>query len=192
MLMDERVFSVLFNNISAVVEALEPFTPATADIHRMWYGPRGYFLLSPEGLVRRRDLIRQALRYGDWNEKFSAEYLAGRLRDIIEIHAISGADQARADFDAAIALEPKLGEGWVNRGALSISERRYQEGMDDINHGLQLGVKEPEKAYFNRAVAYEGLDDEKAAYLDYQQALSLKPDWALPQRELLRFTVTRR
>jgi tetratricopeptide (TPR) repeat protein len=101
-------------------------------------------------------------------------------------------DQARADFDAAIALEPKLGEGWVNRGALSISERRYQEGMDDINHGLQLGVKEPEKAYFNRAVAYEGLDDEKAAYLDYQQALSLKPDWALPQRELLRFTVTRR
>jgi hypothetical protein len=101
--MDERVFSVLFNNISAVVEALEPFTPATADIHRMWYGPRGYFLLSPEGLVRRRDLIRQALRYGDWNEKFSAEYLAGRLRDIIEIHAISGADQARADFRLLVA-----------------------------------------------------------------------------------------
>src|SRR5580692_7406268 len=103
MLMDERVFSVLFNNISAVVEALEPFTPATVDIHRMWYGPRGYFQLSLEGLVRRRDIIRHALRYGDWSEKFSAEYLAGRLRDIIEIHAIRGADQARADFRLLVA-----------------------------------------------------------------------------------------
>jgi tetratricopeptide (TPR) repeat protein len=101
-------------------------------------------------------------------------------------------DEAQADFDAAIALEPKLGEGWVNRGALYVSEKRYQEGMDDINRGLQLGVKEPEKAYFNRAVAYEGLDDEKSAYLDYQEALTLKPDWTLPQEQLLRFTVTRR
>ena len=101
-------------------------------------------------------------------------------------------DEARADFDAAIALEPKLGEGWVNRGALSISEQRYQEGVDDINRGLQLGVREPEKAYFNRGVAYEGLDDEKAAYLDYEQALTLKPNWGLPQEQLLRFTVTRR
>ena len=101
-------------------------------------------------------------------------------------------EQARSDFDAAIALEPKLGEGWVNRGALLVSEKRYQEGVDDINRGLQLGVREPEKAYFNRAIAYEGLDDEKAAYLDYEQAVALKPNWGLPQEQLLRFTVTRR
>ena len=48
------------------------------------------------------------------------------------------------------------------------------------------------KAYFNRAVAYEGVDDEKSAYLDYQQALALKPDWEAPKHELQRFTVTRR
>jgi hypothetical protein len=35
MFMDDRVFAVLFRNISAVVEELHPFTPATADIHRM-------------------------------------------------------------------------------------------------------------------------------------------------------------
>ena len=31
--MDERVFEVLFKAISSVVEALEPFSPATFDIH---------------------------------------------------------------------------------------------------------------------------------------------------------------
>ena len=61
-----------------------------------------------------------------------------------------------------------------------------------MNAALRLGVREPEKAYFNRALAYEGLDDEKSAYLDFQQALTLKPGWALPEHELLRFTVSRR
>jgi len=64
--------------------------------------------------------------------------------------------------------------------------------LADITKGLALGVKQPEKAYFDRALAYEGLDDEKSAYFDYQQAVTLKPDWPLPQRELLRFTVTHR
>jgi lipoprotein NlpI len=99
---------------------------------------------------------------------------------------------ARADFDAAIALAPSVGEAYVNRGAAFVGEKRFQAGLDDINNALRLGVKEPEKAYFNRALAYEGLDDEKSAYLDFQQALTLKPGWELPEHELLRFTVSRR
>jgi len=101
-------------------------------------------------------------------------------------------EPALSDFDAAITLVPKLGEAYVNRGAAFVGERRYQAGLDDINMALRLGVREPEKAYFNRALAYEGLDDEKSAYLDYQQALTLKPGWALPEHELLRFTVSHR
>ena len=99
---------------------------------------------------------------------------------------------AREDFNAAIALAPDVGEAYVNRGAAFVGEKRFQAGLDDINNALRLGVKEPEKAYFNRALAYEGLDDEKSAYLDFQQALTLKPGWALPEHELLRFTVSRR
>ena len=64
--MDERVFEVLFKAISSVMEALEPFSPAAVDIHRMWHGSRGFFFMSPEGVQRRRDLTRQALRYGNW------------------------------------------------------------------------------------------------------------------------------
>lgn len=101
-------------------------------------------------------------------------------------------DAAREDFEQAIKVDPTLGEGWVDRGAINIIEKRYQDGISDIDKGLGLGIEEPEKAYYNRGVAYEGIDDEKAAYLDYQQAATLKPDWDLPKRELLRFTVTRK
>ena len=101
-------------------------------------------------------------------------------------------EAAHADFDAGIAMIPKVGEGWINRGAMFVGEHKYREGLDDLDKGLVLGVREPEKAYFNRALAYEGLDDEKSAYLDYQQAATLKPNWDAPQKELRRFTVTSR
>jgi len=100
-------------------------------------------------------------------------------------------ESSRADFDAALALSPKMAEAWVNRGAMWVGEKRYQAGLDDINKALALGVQQPEKAYFDRALAYEGIDDEKSAYFDYVKALELKPDWVLPQHELLRFHVTR-
>jgi tetratricopeptide (TPR) repeat protein len=99
---------------------------------------------------------------------------------------------ARADFDAAIEISPAIGEAWVNRGAAMIGEHRYKDALADIDKALGLGVKEPEKAYFNRGLAHEGLDDEAAAYFDYKQALVLKPGWNLPEHELLRFTVTPR
>ena len=99
---------------------------------------------------------------------------------------------ARADFQRAIEIDPALGEAWVNRGAVAIIDKHFQDGIDDISKGLTLGTEEPAKAYYNRGVAYEGLDDEKSAYLDYQQALVLQPGWDLPAQELLRFTVMRK
>jgi len=118
---------------------------------------------------------------------------AGTLinRGVMKLRRLAFED-ARADLDAAVALTPTIGEAWVNLGAVSVGEAHYQAALDDLDKALALGVKEPEKAYFNRALAHEGLDDEKSAYLDYQQALALKPDWEAPKHELQRFTVTRR
>jgi tetratricopeptide (TPR) repeat protein len=104
-----------------------------------------------------------------------------------------GAYEAAAkDFDVAVNIKPDLGEIYVNRGAAEIGMRRYSQGLSDINKALALGVEEPEKAYYNRALAEEGLDDLKAAYFDYQKALELKPDWAPPKVQLSRFTVHNR
>ncbi len=98
-------------------------------------------------------------------------------------------DRAIADFNRAISIDPKMGESWVNLGAVEIGMKRYKDGVSDISKGLELGIQEPAKAYYNRALGYEGLDDETSAYKDYEQAVVLEPKWELPKQELLRFTV---
>ncbi len=98
---------------------------------------------------------------------------------------------ARADFDAASKIDPDLGEAWVNRGAAFVGEERYGDALGQIDKGLSLGVKDPEKAWFNRALANEGLGDLKSAYQDYSRAAELDPDWDAPKTELMRFTVKR-
>ena len=99
---------------------------------------------------------------------------------------------AQHDFESAMKLDPKMGEAVVNHGAALIALKRYADGIAEISRGLELNPTEPEKAYFNRALAYESLDDLKAAYYDYSKAAELKPTWAQPREELSRFTVTQR
>ncbi len=99
---------------------------------------------------------------------------------------------AQFDFNRAIETQPNLGEAYINRGAAAVGARRYTEGLSDLNKAISLGVQELEKAYYNRALAYEGLDDMKAAYLDYQKAIEIRPEWEPPRKELARFTVERR
>jgi tetratricopeptide (TPR) repeat protein len=101
-------------------------------------------------------------------------------------------DGAMKDFNTALRYKPDLGEIYVNRGAVFIAQHRYTEGLNDLNKGITLGVEEPEKAYYNRALAYEGLDDVKSAYFDYQKALEIAPTWDPPKQQLTRFHVTRR
>ena len=98
---------------------------------------------------------------------------------------------ARADFDQASRLDPQMGEAYVNRGATFVGEERWREGVSEIDKGLSMGVKDPERAWYNRALAHEGLGDLNAAYRDYSRAAELKPDWAAPKTELARFTVKR-
>lgn len=101
-------------------------------------------------------------------------------------------EDSRSDFAAALRLKPDLGEAHVNWGASLIAQARYAEGLSEIDRGLTMGVDEPAKAWFNRAIAHEGLDDPTAAYLAYQKAAELAPDWKEPQVQLARFTVSRR
>jgi tetratricopeptide (TPR) repeat protein len=96
---------------------------------------------------------------------------------------------AQADLDAGVSLDPAAGEGWLDRGAVYIAERRWRIGIAFVDRAIALGVVEPEKAYYDRARAEEELDDAKAAYFDYLKAVELKPDWDLPKTELTRFSV---
>lgn len=99
-------------------------------------------------------------------------------------------DEAVSDFDIAIRYKSSLAEAYVNRAAARIGQLRFNDALADIDNALMLDVKEPQKAWYNRAVAHEYLDDYKDAYLDYRKAISLAPDWDLPRQQLARFTVS--
>ena len=71
---------------------------------------------------------------------------------------------ALKDFDAAIVIQPQLGEAFVNRGAALIGQGAVEIGL------LRLG----------------GL--ERQAAVDLGDA-ELKPGWVMAQSELARFTV---
>ncbi|HEX5378407.1 MAG TPA: tetratricopeptide repeat protein [Phenylobacterium sp.] len=100
--------------------------------------------------------------------------------------------EATRDFNQAVRIKPDMGEAYVNRGAAAVGQRLYAQSLDDLNKGLELGVKEPAKVYYNRALAYEGMDDPKSAYFDYQKALEIDPAWDAPREQLTRFSVSRR
>jgi tetratricopeptide (TPR) repeat protein len=96
---------------------------------------------------------------------------------------------SKQDFDAAVELMPEIGEAYTDRGAALVGLGRYAEAIVQIDKGLALNTGEPEKAYYNRALADEGLDDLTNAYRDYLRASQLKPDWNPPKDQLARFTV---
>lgn len=98
-------------------------------------------------------------------------------------------EEALRDFESAIRYQDAIGEIHVNRGASLVALKRYAESIPSLTRGIELQGAEPEKAYYNRAIAYEELGDARRAYYDYLKASELKPDWELPKQELTRFTV---
>lgn len=101
-------------------------------------------------------------------------------------------EQALADFDAVIAIQPRHAEAQVNRGAALLQLRRYGPAIASFTDALGLGVQEPYKAYFNRGAAREALGDYRGAYEDYNTALDIYPDWGPANLELQRFARQRR
>ncbi len=129
----------------------------------------------------------------------SIEHEALNGRDLAGTHVNRGVlylrqgdwNQAGRDFDTALSIDPTLGEALINRGAAKIAQKHWADGVADIDRGLTLNPEQPEKAYFNRALAKEFLEDTKGAYLDYLKASELAPNWEAPKAELKRFSVTR-
>jgi tetratricopeptide (TPR) repeat protein len=100
-------------------------------------------------------------------------------------------DMAEKDFTIAEKMY-NLPETYINMGAVRIRQKRFEEAVDVIDKGLAMGPLEPEKGYYNRAVAKEAMDDLQGAYLDFRKAAELKPDWIEPKKQMDRFIVETR
>ena len=101
--------------------------------------------------------------------------------------------KAEGDFDLAIRSAPGLAEAWINKGiVIARMPGREREAVALISHGIEMGPKEPARAYFARAQALEVAGRLKDAMDDYAAAARADPDWPAPAEELKRFRVERR
>lgn len=98
-------------------------------------------------------------------------------------------DEAVADFDRAIHLDPEQPEAYLNKGAALIRRQNPQEALQLFTVALERNTSRPAIAHYGRAVANEALGNVRAAYLDYRRASELDPEWAEPRTELARFRV---
>jgi lipoprotein NlpI len=100
-------------------------------------------------------------------------------------------DEAASDFHTAIALQPDLGDAYVNLGSMLIKKGEHQAALDQINTGLELGMSYPHIGYYDRAIAEQMLGRYKEAYYDYKKVLELEPTFTMASERLKDFIVTR-
>jgi tetratricopeptide (TPR) repeat protein len=98
---------------------------------------------------------------------------------------------ALASYDKALKEDSSLAEAYVDRSSALIALKDYRAALDSANQAISTGPREPELAYFNRAIAEEGLGNLSAAYSDLKQTEALTPGFTQATEELKRFHVVR-
>lgn len=134
-----------------------------------------------EGILRCTFALSSALSVGDR----AATYVN---RGVIHL-GLHDNEQALADINSGIGLDPTLGDAYIDRGAAAMALGRYDEALSDLNKGITLGPHRPQIAYYDRAIIDERNGDIRAAYDDYKKALELEPNFTPAAVELKRFRV---
>ncbi len=101
-------------------------------------------------------------------------------------------DEAIADFDRAIALDPDQPEAYLNKGSALMRRENASDAARLFTVALERNTRRPHVAHYGRAIANEALGNVDAAYSDYRQASLLAPEWDAPRQDLQRFRVTPR
>ena len=103
------------------------------------------------------------------SEKAAEHYFAGT-----EFAAAGDWQEAIAEFDESVRLDPDAVDPHTTRGAVYAEPGQFQKAIDDYNEAIRIG---PETAdvYYNRAVAYGALENFDASIDDYSWAIELDP-----------------
>jgi tetratricopeptide (TPR) repeat protein len=126
-------------------------------------------------------------------EALSARARAGTYVNRAVMKAALGRiDEALADYNSGLSLDPELGDGYVDRGAALITLKRYDDALADINKGIALGQTYDHVGYYNRGVAYFYLGRTTESYFDFRKALEIAPDFKPASEQLKNFVVTRK
>ena len=101
------------------------------------------------------------------------------------LHDAGQYEGAILDCSAAIALDPKDADYYINRGATYDALKCYELARNDYNKALRLSPNNPD-AYNNRGVCCRLAGDYAQALEDYNSAIALSPNFAMAYRNRAR------
>ena len=84
-------------------------------------------------------------------------------------------EKALKDQDMAIELMPELSGAHINRGNILMAMKRYPEAMEAFDESIALTDENLPLAYYNRALLFRLLGDQKSAKDDASRAAELDP-----------------
>ena len=104
------------------------------------------------------------------NPDFAAAYL-GRGRAKLQSSASRTSEAAR-DFEQALALDPYMGEAWLELAAVELTRNDPEAALEDLEQAADLLPGSP-SVYYLRAQANQALDKPEEALADVRQARTL-------------------
>jgi tetratricopeptide (TPR) repeat protein len=85
-------------------------------------------------------------------------------------------ERARADCEKALAIDPKSRRGLWARGRLAIVEKRYVDGIADLNAYIAQNPKSSDVAYYFRGLAYNRIEKFRLALEDMRVYVLRRPN----------------
>ena len=101
------------------------------------------------------------------------------------LYMVHGSDlSADADFNAALAMDARLPDAWLNKGFLRLRKGNGRDALPLLQKGIDNAPQRQALAIFARGVAYEQMGEYRLAYADLRRAHDLEPGWSLPSEYL--------
>ena len=177
--------AIVFAGAAAVLAGVSPSQASVMTL--------GSYALACYEAAEARAIRRDAFEACD--NALSAEGLT--LEDRVGTHVNRGVlrmisgdlARANADFDRALALNPREPEAWLNKGIAHMQAGNSRAALTHVEKAIEFRTLKPQIAYYVRALAYEDLGNLKAAYSDLKHAQNLAPKWREPRVELARYQV---
>lgn len=83
-------------------------------------------------------------------------------------------DQALADFDRAIQMQPRLADAYSNRGNVWQQKGELQKAWHDFNQAIKLNPRHS-AAFNNRANLHQANGELAEAIIDYTRSIEMEP-----------------
>lgn len=132
---------------------------------------------------------RYAFKKGNFNEAIrlctraiESGDLSGRELSIIYSgraavwDSIKEYDQAIADSDKAIEIDPDLDIAYLNRSTAWIGKKEYDRAIADCDKAIKMSPNYAD-AYYNRGLAWWSKKEYDHALADYTNAIRISPDY---------------